>query len=121
MRGWLVFVSLGGLAACATPYQAKGARGGYDDYPAGAGGAVMVSFEGNGYTSASTVLKLWHRRASEVCGGQQKYVVVDAARNEDVSINQPPVGNAKPTLVSRHRMEGLVRCVNGGSYNPARS
>lgn len=116
------------LTGCATPYQPAGIRGGYDDYRAGAGGAIMVTFQGNGYTSESAVLKMWHRRAAEVCGGSDRYIVLDAERSTSVthgaSTSTTDVtvsGNhAYATTTTspgmrweRHKLEGLIRCVAG--------
>lgn len=121
------FLSLAVMVlACATPYQAKGLRGGYDDYPAGAGGVIMVTFQGNGYTSETDVLKMWHRRAGEVCGGSDRYVVLDSERSTSVtegdstsSTNITFNGNqAYATTTTspgmrweKHKLIGLIRCV----------
>lgn len=121
---------------CATPYQANGLRGGYEDYRAGAGGAVMVTFRGNGYSSEGYVTRMWHRRAAEVCGGPEQYEVLDSAIDSDTTA----IGNAtsttdiafhgnqatattthhEPTQITKHELRGLVRCVNGGKYDPSR-
>lgn len=69
--------------------------GGYTDYPAGAGGTHMVAFEGNGYTSAPEVTRLWHRRAAEVRGSRAHTTLHE------------------PSRVSKHRVEGMIRCVDG--------
>lgn len=123
------------LTGCGTPYQARGFRGGYEDYQAGAG-TVMVSFKGNGYTSQSDVTRMWHRRAAEVCGGADKYVVVDIGPSADVTqgastttTNVNIVGDHAYAMSTtqpgmrwtRHLLEGTIRCVNGGSYDPNRS
>ena len=123
------FVAL--VCGCSTPYQPMGVRGGYDDYRAGAGGLVMVTFQGNGYTSESAVVRMWHRRAAEVCGGDDRYEVVDASRSatvtEGASTSQTHVtvsGNTAYATTTtqpgmrwtKHKLEGLVRCVDGGAY-----
>ena len=122
------------LAACSTPYQPMGAMGGYADVRAGANGAVLVTFEGNGYTSESEVTKMWFRRAAEVCGGDDRYEVLDTKGTSETQIgpttsttNMTMNGNqATATTTStmdqttRHKRRGLIRCVNGGEYDSNR-
>jgi hypothetical protein len=123
------------LVGCGTPYQANGLRGGYEDYRAGAGGAVMVTFNGNGHTSQGAVTRMWHRRAAEVCGGPDKYVVLESEASSDVTegastttTNMTFSGNHATATSStspgmtwtKHGLQGQVRCVNGGSYNTNR-
>lgn len=66
------------LAACATPYQAKGVRGGYQDEPLG-DGTYLVTVNVNGYTSSATAFKYFERRAHEVCvqHGFQTFRVIE--------------------------------------------
>jgi hypothetical protein len=114
------------LCACATPYQQAGFRGGYDDYKAGAGGAIMVTFKGNGYTSQSEVVKMWHRRAAEICGGPEQYVVLNSEKSSTVT--EGPSTSTTDVTVSgnhayatttmqpgmtwtKHQLQGLIRCV----------
>lgn len=54
------------LLGCATPYQAKGFRGGYQDEAVG-DGTYIITVNVNGYTSTSTAFKYFQRRAHEVC------------------------------------------------------
>lgn len=128
------------LCGCGTPYQASGFMGGYEDYRAG-NGTIMVTFQGNGYTSSTAVLRMWHRRAAEVCGGSEKYEVLDSEHSADViqtsagssttNVNVTGTGygaygtatttNTGPTYVTKHQLQGLIRCVNGGSYDPRRT
>jgi hypothetical protein len=99
--------------------------GGYDDYKAGKG-TVMVTFEGNGYTAESDVVRMWHRRAAEVCGGAERYVVVDSKASSDTyqgasttTTNMTFNGNqahatttTQPGMTwTKHALQGLVRCV----------
>lgn len=105
-----------GLVACATPYQQRGARGGYTDHNV-ADGVYYVAFEGNGYTSPAAVASMWHRRARELCAGD--YDVVDRDPNSDVQLVSL---NGQPTTVTRHRVEGHVRCVSMPSVSvPAKA
>ncbi len=53
------------LTGCATPYQRIGLSGGYEDTRLG-DDLFMVSFRGNGYTSATRVFDMTLRRASEI-------------------------------------------------------
>jgi hypothetical protein len=63
------------LSGCVTPYQPKGLTGGYTDFETQPG-VYYVSFRGNGYTSRDTVIKYWHQRAAEICGGSDRYEIV---------------------------------------------
>jgi hypothetical protein len=135
MRRVAIVVGALVVSGCATPYQPSGMRGGYEDYRVGAG-AIMVTFDGNGYTSESAVVRMWHRRAAEVCGGPEQYVVLDSEKSSSVSegvststTNVTFDGNNHATATTttqpgmrwtKHRLEGLIRCVNGGEYNPNR-
>jgi len=53
------------LAGCSTPYQPNGALGGYSDYMVAPDEAI-VTFYGNGYTSAMQVIQMTARRCAEV-------------------------------------------------------
>lgn len=65
-------------AACATPYQASGFRGGYEDRDLG-GGRWMISVEVNSYTSRSTAAEYTYRRAGELC--PYGFDLIDADRS----------------------------------------
>jgi hypothetical protein len=141
-KGWGAMRALVGaglliaLVGCGTPYQQNGFMGGYDDYRAGAGGGVMLVFEGNGYTSEAAVARMWHRRAAQVCGGPEQYVVLDSEKGASVyegastsTTNVTYSGNqayatttTQPGMKwTKHRLEGVIRCVNGGNYDPNRA
>lgn len=64
------------LTACATPYQARGLRGGYEDHQL-APGVFSISVTGNSYTSADTMRVHVRRRAMELCGGADKFTLED--------------------------------------------
>ena len=128
------------LGACRTPYQRKGFTGGYTDYRAGTD-MIYVTYSGNGYTGAETIIRYWHLRAAEVCGGPDHYeVVARSDRSTSTQIGQSEttysgsattVGNyttfsgtareSAPVTLTHHTASGYVRCVNGGEYDPART
>lgn len=114
------------ISACSTPYQPKGAMGGYEDYPAGAG-VRRITFSGNGYTSSGEVLRMWHRRAAEICGGEEAYEVISTDRDSSTvavggsvttiqtSGNTAYATTTGPTYVTRHEVTGLIRCQTGAA------
>jgi hypothetical protein len=104
-RQWIMCLL---LAGCATPYQAAGFRGGYTDYPAGRG-VYFVGFSGNGYTGKAAVTEMWHRRAAELCGGQDRYEVVSRDGETDQSFY---VANGQLNTVNKTDVEGYIRCVD---------
>jgi hypothetical protein len=53
------------LTGCSTPYQANSLMGGYSDYLVAPDEAI-VTFYGNGYTSAMQVIQMTARRCAEV-------------------------------------------------------
>lgn len=135
----IVVVVLALLGACRTPYQRSGFKGGYTDYRAGAD-MIYVTYSGNGYTDADTIIRYWHLRAAEVCGGPDKYEVIartDRSTSTQIggthtsySGSARTVGNyttfsgtareSAPVTVNRQSAAGYVRCVNGGDYDPSR-
>lgn len=54
------------LFGCATPYQATGVRGGFSELDLGKN-RFLVTFSGNGYTSAAKTREFALRRAKEIC------------------------------------------------------
>jgi hypothetical protein len=73
------------LTGCSTPYQPNGVLGGYSDYMVAPDEAI-VSFYGNGYTSAMQVIQMTARRSAEVTlqHGYRYFVgiaVADASSN----------------------------------------
>ena len=76
-------------------YQPSGLTGGYretlkDD------GSYRLEFLFNGYTNPNDALNYWHRRAAELCGGKDKYSIIDG----------PTVYRWTPP----QRYEGIIRC-----------
>ena len=96
MRRWL---SIGiALVGCATPYQPKGLRGGYEDYAVEAlPGVHYVAFEGSSNTDDAVVYRYWKQRVQEVCGGEAYEIVSFGDRRGILPIRRPKV-------------EAFVRC-----------
>ncbi|HEX9205290.1 MAG TPA: hypothetical protein VF853_05130 [Candidatus Deferrimicrobiaceae bacterium] len=103
------FAALFLLAGCATgptPYQKRTGGEGYYDYEIQPG-VHFLSIRANGYTSRSTVMDYWYRRAAEICGGEDRFEVLgmDSAGDEVV------VGT--PSLLNTYTLpavEGRIRC-----------
>jgi hypothetical protein len=94
------------LFGCATPYQAKGFSGGYASFETQPG-VYYVSFQGNGYTARETVIRYWHTRAADVCGGNDRYEIVQ----HGASTTQHIQGDASGIVTfNKHRAEGYIRC-----------
>jgi hypothetical protein len=68
------------IAACSTPYQSNGFTGGYKDTQIDAN-TFSVTFEGNGYTSASQVDKYLLYRCAELTAqaGADYFVILQTA------------------------------------------
>lgn len=94
------------FSACVTPYQVAGFSGGYTDFETQPG-VYYVSFEGNGYTSKAAVVQYWHRRASEICGGTDRYEIV----SQDASTTQY-ISGSRGQIDTTHkaRAEGYIKC-----------
>lgn len=96
MRRWLFLATA--LIGCATPYQAKGLRGGYEDFEVkGQPGLHYVSFMGNLATDDAVVYRYWRQRVVEVCGGKDGKIVSSATRRRLVPLRSS-------------RVQGFVRC-----------
>jgi hypothetical protein len=96
MRRW-IWIAIA-LVGCATPYQPKGLRGGYEDYEVErTPGVHFISFEGNLATDDDVVYRYWRQRVNEVCGGKEWQVVASGDRRRIVPIQSP-------------RFVGYVRC-----------
>ncbi len=132
MRAGLVLAVA--LIACVTPYQPRGFRGGYTDFEAQPG-IYYVAFEGNGFIGRPGVVRYWHQRAAEICGGPDRYAMLsttDIGQTQIVTGSNPstststtvPVGGGVyqtntttngggPTITSIRKpaMEGYIRCV----------
>ena len=105
------------LVGCATPYQPKGFRGGYDEVEVKPG-VYFLTFEGNGYTGSGTVMKYWHQRAKELC--EQRELEVDVLSAEAAnqiagtfgyqpSLTRGGFGSLKVIRKATH--SGYVQCV----------
>lgn len=75
MRRLVVVIA---VAACSTPYQPMGARGGVEAVALGQG-RWLITASGNGFTSRSTVVRYTYRRAAELC--RFGFTPVDADRS----------------------------------------
>jgi hypothetical protein len=135
----VVFACVSLAGACAPTYQSASYTGGYEDYRAGAD-RVFVAYHGNGFLDKSTVVRYWHMRAAEICGGQDKYEVLQLHASGEVEplsdrrvtthrettskhhgvVQETTVTEERPRSVTNYDAEGYVRCANGGSYDTAR-
>lgn len=134
----IIALSLLASFGCRTPYQRQGRLGGYSDYQAGTD-AIYVSYAGNGFTDASTIIRYWHLRAAEVCGGSDKYEVLartdrsttevgasrstfngSATTHGNYTTYSGTAVHSAPITVTKLTAEGYVRCVNGGAYDSSR-
>jgi hypothetical protein len=90
-------------AASATPYQAKGFRGGYQDQDLG-GGRHLIAVEVNSYTSSATALQYAYQRAGELC--PQGYDPITGDRSTDyVMMGNRAYNKGSATLVVQCRAE----------------
>lgn len=94
-------------AACATPYQPMGLRGGYEDSTVG-GGVISIHVRGNGHTSSGTVMEYAYRRAGELCAAG--FDIVDS--NGSVRSSWQASGDTM-RQVDRPEITMLVRCRQG--------
>jgi hypothetical protein len=115
MRTVLVLAAL--LAtACATPYQKKGIRGGYDDTQLGEN-VFRVTFESNTAVSAATTSDYVLLRSAEVAleHGFAFFVVTSGESSVTVSGNKNWVGTAPSSMNTiacfRDRPEGQAALV----------
>ena len=89
------------LAACTTPYQPKGASGGFTDKKLGAG-HYSVEFSGNGNTSAELVANMFLYRCAELTV-QDGYDVFRSAGPAS-----PGAGALSQAMADRGQPEGAV-------------
>lgn len=78
------------LAACATPYQSSGFRGGYSEKRIG--NRWLIRVEVNGFTSMETAIEYSYRRAEELCPGG--FDVEDANRHATEHTYRDGYGNS---------------------------
>lgn len=90
MRTVMLLLGLVALLASSTPYQAKGFRGGVSERYLGPG-RWFVSVEVNAYTSRSTAMEYFHRRAYELCPAGYDMVDRDANTRYTNSGDKPEV------------------------------
>jgi len=68
------------VSSCATPYQEYGLSGGYTEEYLG-NNLYEITFHYNIYTSVAKAIHIyWPKRASEVCGGPEKYKTITKAK-----------------------------------------
>jgi hypothetical protein len=96
------------LAGCATPtpYQKRNEGVGYHDFEVRPG-VFFVSFTGSPGTSRGAVERYWHRRASEICGGPDRFEII--AKDPDGQTVLEPTANVLWPQ-SYPRVESLIQC-----------
>jgi len=112
----LLFTLLLGLilAGCATPYRAQsGSGGGYSDEKLGEG-SYKIRYVASGETEVMEVYRMWHRRATELCGSDKyQYDVAMKLTTRDTDLTVP-VGRSlisSPTqLLLSRTLEGTAKC-----------
>ncbi|CAG1014460.1 hypothetical protein ANAEL_04985 [Anaerolineales bacterium] len=98
------------ISACATPYQASGMTGGYEERKLG-DGRYWLKFLGNGYTEPQTVEQYWSRRAGELCAGRP--FKENARAGYDVKNTLAFVGSSAYPTSERYPMkEGEIECAS---------
>jgi hypothetical protein len=103
-----VVVATALLAGCAvqTRYQKQDKGVGYHDYEIRPG-VHVVSYTGGAGASQGAVERYWHRRASEICGGPDRYEVL--AKDPDGKTVLEPTPNVLwPQTYPR--VESLIQC-----------
>lgn len=104
------------VTGCGTPYQPKGFTGGYEEMEMKPG-VYFLSFEGNGYTSSTTVAMYWHRRAKELCAQSgQVFEVMDTAATNEIrgAMGYSPGihgGFQSMSVIRKAAHTGYIRCV----------
>jgi len=96
------------LVGCAapTPYQKRDKGVGYHDFEVRPG-VFFVSFTGSPGTSRGAVERFWHRRASEICGGPDRFTIL-AKDPDGVTVLEPTANVLWPQ--SYPRVESLIQC-----------
>lgn len=131
-HGAIAGIAMAALAACTTPYQPRGARGGFTEQKL-AEGRYSVEFRGNGNTSADLVANMFLYRCAEltVRDGYDVFSSADPSAPAASGLAQPMAdagaADAQPTdfrsgggggvrtiyvpsaPVTLHRMTGVVR------------
>ena len=96
------------LAGCATPtpYQKRDQGVGYHDFEIRPG-VYFVSFTGSPGASRGAVERFWYRRASEICGGPDRFEII-AKDPDGVTVLEPTPNVLWPQ--SYPRVESLIQC-----------
>jgi hypothetical protein len=123
---WAFVFAAGVLGTgCATQYQPAGLTGGYEDQRIGRT-QFFVSVRGNGYTGEATLIRHFHRRASELCQsiGFVGYTFDAATRTQtsqtpsSYTANTTYHGSSSETTIqehpgmniTKHAVSGYVTC-----------
>jgi hypothetical protein len=124
-----VFILAVGVGACATlaphptPYQPSGFSGGYEDQRVGQT-QFVVSVSGNAYTSETTLLGYFHRRATELCqsigyGGYSYQLSTQASQTETTpktyTVDKTYDGNTEHTTIQEHPATSIQKYSVSGS------
>ena len=107
MRTIIFLVAIFLSSSCATPYQALGFRGGYEDFEAQPG-VHFVTFSGNAYTGRTAIIRYWHMRAKEICPNGYEMISQDSSTRASSAVR---MGNSV-ILLRKSRAEGYIRCNN---------
>ena len=105
------------LVACATPYQPKGAMGGYADSKI-ADDTYHVTFAGNGYTGLDDAQHYVMRRAGELCPQGFDLISEGAVSESSGTFYQRNgLGGVNAYNVNRPQAAATVRCRGTGAVH----
>ena len=113
------------LVACATPYEKRGFKGGYEDSLVDAN-IFYVQVAANSFTSHDTTLQYFHRRAKELCieqgyqdsrilDKQDKSVFLPLDDNKTSGYVYPTIGGNIECLPEEKYLSNLPRLTNDDS------
>ena len=86
------------LAGCATTYHPDSFTGGYSESRLGPN-VALVSFRGNGFSNATSVLKMGLRRAAELTSQSgYRYFVITGSHDDSTTASVPIAGYANTTF-----------------------
>lgn len=96
---------------CATPYQRKGALGGYEDLKVGPD-TYFITVTGTVYTDLQTVQMHLRRRALELCPGGFDMVGEDGGMQHATTVltKNQLTGGYTATNLNKPAVAGTVRC-----------
>jgi hypothetical protein len=88
------FATAFALAGCATPYQSKGAMGGYSELKLNSD-TFQIDVAGNGYTSSERARNIAMLRACELvtAAGFDRFVIVSGGVQQEYAGSTPVVAN----------------------------